>query len=63
MGMDLDLGELAAAELLARAEVNVRERRQAEVDQLLLALAWCDRNGNDPRSAPGAAPEIGRAHV
>lgn len=54
--MDLDLGELAAAELLARAEVNVRERRQAEVDQLLLALAWCDRNGNDPRSAPGAAP-------
>lgn len=54
--MDLDLGELAAGELLARAEANVRERRQSEVDQLLLALAWCDRNANDPQSAPGTAP-------
>jgi hypothetical protein len=54
--MDADLGELAAEELLARAEVNVRERRRAEVDQLLLALAWCDRNSNDPQSVPGAAP-------
>jgi hypothetical protein len=54
--MNPDLGELAAEELLARAEVNVRERRQAEVDQLLLALAWCDRNSNDPQSVPGAAP-------
>ncbi|WP_408896453.1 hypothetical protein ACJ5H2_16200 [Nocardioides sp. R1-1] len=54
--MDIDLAELSAAELLARAEANVDVRRQAEVDQLLLALAWCDRNGNDPQSAPGAAP-------
>ncbi|TNM40475.1 hypothetical protein FHP29_10535 [Nocardioides albidus] len=54
--MDLDLAELSAAQLLARAEANVSERRQAEVDQLLLTLAWCDRNGDDPRSGPGAVP-------
>lgn len=54
--MDLDLGALTAAQLLARAEANVRERRQAEVDQLLLVLAWCDRNSNDPQSGPSTVP-------
>ncbi|WGY03339.1 hypothetical protein QI633_06145 [Nocardioides sp. QY071] len=54
--MNRDLGELTAAQLLARAEANVRERRQAEVDQLLLVLAWCDRNGTDPQTGPGAVP-------
>lgn len=54
--MDIDLAELSAAELLARAEANVAVRRQGEVDQLLLALAWCDRNGTDPQAGPGAVP-------
>ncbi|WP_408895757.1 hypothetical protein ACJ5H2_12660 [Nocardioides sp. R1-1] len=54
--MDIDLAELSAAELLARAEANVAVRRQGEVDQLLLALAWCDRNSADPQNVPGAVP-------
>ncbi|WGX98299.1 hypothetical protein [Nocardioides sp. L-11A] len=54
--MARDLDELSAAELLAAAESNLTARRRAEVDQLLLVLAWCDRNGDDPRRVPGAVP-------
>ncbi|MDQ6522019.1 hypothetical protein RB608_00325 [Nocardioides sp. LHD-245] len=54
--MHRDLGDLSAAELLAAAESNLATRRQAEVDQLLLVLAWCDRNADDPQTQPGAVP-------
>ncbi|WP_436702241.1 hypothetical protein [Nocardioides sp. BYT-33-1] len=54
--MARDLDDLSAAELLAAAESNLAARRRAEVDQLLLVLAWCDRNGDDPQSRPGAVP-------
>jgi len=54
--MDHDLAELTAAQLLRRAEANVAQRRQAERDQLLLALAWCDRHSEDPQALPGAVP-------
>lgn len=51
-----ELGDLTATQLLAAAERNVIDRRRAEVDQLLVALEWCDRNGEDPQSRPGAVP-------
>ncbi len=47
---------LDAAAVLAAAESTVRERRQAQVDDLLLVLAWADLHGDDPQQAPGAVP-------
>jgi hypothetical protein len=47
---------LDAAAVLAAAESTVRERRQAQVDDLLLVLAWADLHGHDPQQTPGAVP-------
>ncbi|TYL45892.1 hypothetical protein FXB39_15985 [Nocardioides sp. BGMRC 2183] len=47
---------MSAVRLLAAAEDGVRRRRLLEVEQLQLALAWCDRHGEDPQAAPGAVP-------
>jgi hypothetical protein len=47
---------LDATAVLAAAESTVRERRQAQVDDLLLVLAWTDLHGHDPQQTPGAVP-------
>jgi len=47
---------LDAAAVLAAAESTVRERRQAQVDDLLLVLAWADLHADDPQQTPGAVP-------
>jgi hypothetical protein len=47
---------LDATAVLAAAESTVRERRQAQVDDLLLVLAWADLHGHDPQQTPGAVP-------
>ncbi|WP_299058350.1 hypothetical protein [uncultured Nocardioides sp.] len=40
-------------EVLFRAEEAVRRRREAELDELLACLTWCDRFASDPREEPG----------
>ncbi|WP_299055259.1 procyclic acidic repetitive family protein [uncultured Nocardioides sp.] len=40
-------------EVLFRAEEAVRRRREAELDELLACLTWCDRFASDPRDEPG----------
>lgn len=47
---------LDAAGVLAASVAAVRSRRAAQVEDLLLVLAWADLHGEDPQAAPGAAP-------
>ncbi|MCH1867583.1 hypothetical protein [Nocardioides sp. CFH 31398] len=47
------------AEVLFRAEEAVRRRREAELDELVACLTWCDRFASDPRDEPGHTPTRG----
>jgi hypothetical protein len=54
--MVVDFSDLDAAALLAAEESGLRERRQADVEELLRLLAWCDLHSVDPQTQPGAVP-------
>ncbi|CAI9409592.1 hypothetical protein [Nocardioides sp. T2.26MG-1] len=47
------IDELDAAGVLAAAEHTLRQRRAAEVEDLLLIAQWADLHATDPRRGPG----------
>jgi hypothetical protein len=49
---DQDLAELSPAALIGLAERGVVRRREAEVDDLRVVLAWADVHSSDPRHDP-----------
>ena len=51
-----DLSEASAEQLLAAAESSVNARRQLDVDQLRVVLAWADLHSGDPQDEPDAVP-------
>ena len=51
--MQCAIDDLDPAATLARAEETLRQRRAAEVDDLLLAAHWADLHAADPTAGPG----------
>jgi len=47
-----DLAELSPAALIGLAERGVVRRRETEVDDLRVVLAWADVHSSDPRHDP-----------
>jgi hypothetical protein len=54
--MRRELGDLDAAATLEAAAGSVRRRRDAEVEELEVALRWADLHADDPQAAPEAVP-------